>query len=499
MTPRFGWAFPAFHQALLRAASLLAPARRRAEWRREWRSELWHVRRACTPAGATSWPAEREVTAFCLGAFQDAICLRKQSFHNETPRAWFHGSPAQCICSLAAALAVGFAAALLLPGVRAQKDQLRYRINPGLILIQDSRFSDETAASISFAEFSAWKARRQRYFDGFAYYRVARETVSTGAEGDSPWSVAHSSSNLFSLLGSPTRFASAVFEDGRNMPALVLSCETFAREFDANPQVVSNIVRVGRINARIAGVAPCGAWRLPGKVDAWLLEPDPGIGSSAIGFAIAHLTPLGQSEMTEERVHIAADNSDDLDEGLWGISIEGHIRGPWDIYLFAAFLAFLSLPAVTSVSMAESSFSSHRPSWPRRLCRGGFLCAKVALLLPIAYYLPLDLAYWHAASNSFVPEYIQLIAVFSICLFGMRWVILDQRRRCPVCLRCVSNPARVGDASRSFLAWNGTEMICLGGHTLLHVPGLPTSWFSTQRWLYLDNSWEFLFAEPSEG
>jgi hypothetical protein len=45
-----------------------------------------------------------------------------------------------------------------------------------------------------------------------------------------------------------------------------------------------------------------------------------------------------------------------------------------------------------------------------------------------------------------------------------------------------------------FLAWNGTELMCASGHTLLHVPGLPTSWFETQRWLYLDTSWEFLFA-----
>jgi hypothetical protein len=35
----------------------------------------------------------------------------------------------------------------------------------------------------------------------------------------------------------------------------------------------------------------------------------------------------------------------------------------------------------------------------------------------------------------------------------------------------------------------------MGGHTLLHVPSLPTSWFSGQRWMYLDTSWEFLFAD----
>jgi hypothetical protein len=28
---------------------------------------------------------------------------------------------------------------------------------------------------------------------------------------------------------------------------------------------------------------------------------------------------------------------------------------------------------------------------------------------------------------------------------------------------------------------------------LLHVPDIPTSWFSSQRWLYLDPSWSALF------
>ena len=45
----------------------------------------------------------------------------------------------------------------------------------------------------------------------------------------------------------------------------------------------------------------------------------------------------------------------------------------------------------------------------------------------------------------------------------------------------------------AILAWHGTELICAGGHGLLHVPELPTSWFATQRWLYLDTSWNSLF------
>lgn len=90
--------------------------------------------------------------------------------------------------------------------------------------------------------------------------------------------------------------------------------------------------------------------------------------------------------------------------------------------------------------------------------------------------------------------YIQLISCFAMCLFGLSWVLKDQRQRCPVCMQRVTHPAQVGQASRTFLDWNGTEMMCVGGHTLLHVPSLPASWFGTQRWLYLDTSWGFLFV-----
>jgi hypothetical protein len=125
--------------------------------------------------------------------------------------------------------------------------------------------------------------------------------------------------------------------------------------------------------------------------------------------------------------------------------------------------------------------------------------AKIALLLPSVYFVSLDVAYWNTTSYSIAAEYAQLVSSFSLCLFGLRWALLDQRQRCPVCLKRVTNPARVGMAGRTFLAWNGTELICTSGHTLLHVPGLPTSWFGTQRWLYLDTSWRVLFAGPGVG
>ena len=166
------------------------------------------------------------------------------------------------------------------------------------------------------------------------------------------------------------------------------------------------------------------------------------------------------------------------------------------MFLFAVLLAFLALPAVTSFSAGEDSVSLHSISWWRKLCRSGCLFAKVALLLPFVRFSALDVAYGFRWFNQNEALYIQLVVTFFACLFGLSWVLSDQQRRCPVCLRRVAHPARVGQFSRTFLAWSGTELMCMGGHTLLHVPSLPTSWFGEQRWMFLDQSWDFLFAGP---
>jgi hypothetical protein len=78
----------------------------------------------------------------------------------------------------------------------------------------------------------------------------------------------------------------------------------------------------------------------------------------------------------------------------------------------------------------------------------------------------------------------------------MRWILEDQRRRCPTCLRLLAKPVRIGHASRTLLEWHGSEFMCLRGHGLLHVPEQPSIWPGEQRWLDLDPSWSGLFPFP---
>ena len=402
MTPAFMPLLHLFDQCLLRAASFVVPGRQRAEWRQEWQSELWHVRRSCARMDGVSWPAEQRVLAFCLGAFQDALCLRRQGMSIRLPHPTKQGSAAQCILALCIVMLAFYAIALLLPGVRAERNLMVGQVNPGLVMIQNAGYSDDTSPTIRPRQYRTWKARKQQYFDGFAFYRVesnsvSQESASAGSNA-AAWGVAHASANLFVLLGLPLRFADPDRNAGDGLPSVILSEQLWTREFGANPHVAGTVVRVGTRRARIAGVAPNGFWKLPGKVDAWLLEPEPESAGGA-GYVIAHLTPAGEAEKWAQCVHITVYGPDDSVDDLLGVSIEDYRPGPWSIYLFALLLALLALPAITSVSLGESSVSPQRTSWSRRLSRWSFLCAKIAFLLhhsvlQCIHLHPTDLHLW---------------------------------------------------------------------------------------------------------
>jgi hypothetical protein len=490
--------FALIDRGLLGCAARLVQGDQRADWLREWQAELWHVRQERAPMEQLSWQAEREIAGFCLGAFQDALCLRRHRWRLGPLLTALHGSAAQCLLMMAGILAVSYGIAALSPGVRAERMLSSRQQSPGLILIQNA---DGASASIAPQQYMAWKNRRHSFFDGFAFYRVTDESVQPENEAGNaprePWKVAQASSNLLTLLGLPVRDARA--ESNSTLPQVILSKSFWKIEFGADPHIAGRVVRIGQRQARVAGVVAEEAWNLPGKIGAWLLLPDSALVGSGDGFIVAHLTPAGREKMWAPVMQITEYYEDDSTPGFFGYNIDQWQPGSWGIYWLGILFALISLPAVTSVSLGEYSMNPRKTTWRQRLYRWSFFSAKIALLLPIVYFSTLDLAYIRTAQSSQLSTNIQMLSAFVFFLFGMRWALLDHRQRCPVCLRRVEHPVEVGLASRTFLAWNGTEMMCMGGHTLLHIPALPTSWFDAQRWLYLDTSWEFLFVGSGVG
>jgi hypothetical protein len=496
MIPAASFAFHAMHLALLRGASLMVPFPQRDEWYREWTSELWHVRRDCVPVGAFSWTAEREVTAFCVGSFQDAACLRTQQLPVPVASASVHGSARYCILALCSALALCVIIGHYLPGIESEREATTAALPPGVILIEAGQYGDSYRATIPFAEYRDWESRQQRFFTSLAFYAVAKERVRIGGMDRGDFQVAHATESLPGMVGaSMAQAPTGTFAD---VPRAMLSRSMWRRAFQSDPAVIGQEITVAHHRVRVAGIAPQSMWQLPGHADLWLMESSATLARMphlAKGHVIALLSPLGRAEMEGEAAEITAYDSDGEPIAYHGVRLAPSTGGPAVIYLFALLLAVLALPAMASVFQTESSFDSHRPSLAARLKRFGFLVAKMGLIAALGYFAALDIAYCSFPDYAAAAEFLQFASSFSICLFGLHWALMDQSRRCPVCLRRVTHPAQVGTASCTFLGWNGTEMMCTGGHVLLHVPSLPTSWFSRQRWMYLDTSWDFLFAD----
>jgi hypothetical protein len=158
-------------------------------------------------------------------------------------------------------------------------------------------------------------------------------------------------------------------------------------------------------------------------------------------------------------------------------------------------LALLALPVITAVSLGEYPMAREALRPQLILRRWLFLGAKF-ILVTVAVATWSCVIAFGAGSGDLLAAIGHLVLVaFIPLLAGFRWVLQDQRRRCPVCMRRLSHPARVGQPSWSFLGWCGTEMMCSRGHGLLHIPELPTSWLGAQRWLGLDASWAGLFGD----
>jgi hypothetical protein len=110
-----------------------------------------------------------------------------------------------------------------------------------------------------------------------------------------------------------------------------------------------------------------------------------------------------------------------------------------------------------------------------------FLAAKIVLFLPIMQCVMVAMLVLH------IP-----FLFFGAC-FLFRWVFSDQRRRCPVCLRLLANPVRIGNSSHTLLEWYGAESMCLRGHGFLQIPEISAS-YCAEQWLKLDGSWRPMFS-----
>jgi hypothetical protein len=479
---------------LVRAAALLVPGPRRADWTAEWLGELWHVGQvsdAESPMSATP-------VAFAAGAVNDAVQLRVHGFRRHLlPRlrsAVQPGSPARCLLLLAAGSLASLLLCLSLPGSRRVLLPAPYQRTASLVLISSSGATDPATPSIRVSDYREWTRNAAPLFSELAFYRVTGKTLHLGDGPERRLVVAQASPNLLQLLGLSTASHLSV-----TAPALYLTHSAWQTRYASDPHLVGRVSDIDGRSVPIAGILPDEDWRLPSSVDAILLE-DPAmfgqLAPMARGFAIARIR-AAVFPPPRDGFRFMVETRHDVVYHFNCISLPWLLGQPFSNVLLVLFLACIALPATLPLSLSEAPVRRGPLPHATLLRRAAFLAAKLALVAPMVLLCSIALTFGPSFSRN-TAFLIQFLTGVPTLLFTFRWILHDQRHRCPECLQLLSNPARVGQASCNFLAWNGTELLCVRGHGLLPIPELPTSWFSTQRWLALDASWLCLFAEPTE-
>jgi hypothetical protein len=459
-----------WHLALLRSARWLVPAEQRAEWFEEWRSELWYVRQART--------RELGVTAFCLGAFRDALWFRRNS-----PLQPVHGllqweSPLQCVLFLAVLAAGSLLFAFRLPVARDLILPSPYRDAPELVMISAHRRPAPEIPTIPVETYQRWVNATESRLAGLAFYQPLLTPVQIAGRHTVELSVARASDRLFDLLKIPVSSPAPDPRRRENRAALILRHSAWRKYFDGDPLIVGRILEIAGQPAVVSAILEENSWRLPGRIDAWLLEDQErlaGLPVHSKGFVLAHI----RMSASHPRPH-----------GLWHVSLPNDEGGfsDYDCVSLAERTQNL-FPAL--VVMVVATWLVLRVTPPLRLGEhSGFFAGKITLLLPVVIFGMLDAAYLIAWIASVHVEAPALVAGW---ILSVRWVLRDQQQRCPVCLRLLINPVCIGQASQTFLGWYGTELMCAKGHGVLHVPEIPTSSSSATRWIRLDPSWSGLF------
>jgi hypothetical protein len=474
---------------ILRCAAWLVPARERAEWLAEWQAELWHV-----------WHSHRDKSAacFCLGAFPDAFWL-SWSDPRWLPRRVFRtGSASRCSLFLALWTAISLGLCFFLPGAHKAIRPSPYRDGDGLVTISSGGYSGAQFPTIRFRDYQSWKTSTRRLFTDIAFYQPMLKRVHIAKHRGVELSIGRASDNLFKVLNLSTPPNAADRSGAPYVARLFLSDGAWRRLFGGDLGVIGSATEIAGQRVLIAGIMAQDSWQVPGRVDAWLLEDGRHLDrlpANSTGFVLAHMRTSGSLPQLDGWRYLNVRREDGSADRFDCISLAQRARLPFSLFLFTLIVALITLPATTALPLGEYPRHRGRLPWADRARQWIFLAGKFVLVVPLVSLTSVDVAYGVPALGPTTAQYIQLALSFFGFLFALRWILQDQRKRCPTCLRVLSNPARVGQASRNFLAWNGTELICAGGHGLLHIPELPTSWFGTQRWLYLDASWGGLFPE----
>jgi len=458
---------PAF---LIRASSLLVPAQRRKEWMREWLAELHYA----TLHYVEGHAGEARLMAFASGAFHDAMWQHRDFWTQErvsrlAQSAWF------CLASLGAIVLSIVLASGFLPVTRTVLMPLPYRDAASVVTVAQSG-TMAMRAGVPGQAVKLWR-QNSATLDDIATYRWEASPDRTPN--------ARVSRNFFHLLGAKTNAGSFFERDAfRNCAAGSDECVIISYDFWRSLKQNSHVTLDGK-SYRVAAVLERGFWFLSPKIAVWRIgDPGPAEGTGVV----ARMSDgFSKKEVETELERILRDGKMNAWESIVELTgVAARVRSAlWSFALGLGLAIVIILP----------SLRLRMPSWNPRAA--AFFAAKTGLLLAVVLLCGIE--FTHATSITMLGGTDTFTEPLSTWLFMLGsmgvlvWSIADQRRRCRVCLRQLGMVAHVGCPGCLLLDWAGTELVCMEGHGMLHVPEMAVSWREPDCWTSLDDSWQEFF------
>lgn len=484
------------HLLLIRAASLLVPPVWRSEWRREWEAEIWHA--SLDLRERRDGAARRKLWSFCSGAFVDAVWHLRNLLDREALSLALRRrteSASFCLACLSALVLLIVCASGFLPRTRDIVLPLPYENAGSIVTVSRNGSALATRSEVPFAWVRLWR-NGGNLTEGAAAYRWTREALTDATGRSSLVLLARTSDNFFALLG-PRLSAGRLLLPGdasRCSNCVVLS-HAFAREHDL---AVGSRVSLNGSMRRVVGVLDRRFWFLSRDIAVWSIG-QPKRDDSGVG-VIVRMRPGITTDLAEAELEAAVQATGIAPwNSLVSLTVlQDRVRSVFGSFALGVSLALVIALVGLRVRLPElarcgAAFSGRR-AWLRAL----FFLARNGLLLTAVFLAGIE--FTRAPAITMTGGTDMLTEPFSTWLFllasmaALAWSIHDHRRRCRVCHRRLGLAAHVGCRGCMLLDWSGTEMVCIHGHGILHIPEALSSVQESERWTSLDESWQGLFT-----
>jgi hypothetical protein len=467
---------------LIHAASLLVPAGLREDWLCEWEAEFAYVHHTLAERATSPFSTQKELWRFAFGSFHDALWNKRNHIEWDHPGYRRRDSPRFCLAVLLILVAAICVASLGLPVTRAVITPLPYANADRVATIAQGGIPVSVRSSIRREWFRLWR-HESRTIQDLATY-MWKKTDHAHRE---PVLEALVSPNFFELLGASTD-RGRLFQSSKPETGVVLSYDFFDRAAHDHWINADQTINLAGRNYPVIGVLERGFWFLSRDIGVWAIDDSTSARTGVVARIRADST---KASVEAEFISILQNAGLEGWDSLIDVSpVQQRVRDVFISFGFAVGMAAI----ITGVALRFRIALFEKGG----LLQATFFCAKTGLALLAVLLLGLE--FTHAPAITMTGGTDLWAEPLSTWLFLMTsmgvlaWSMLDQRRRCRVCLRKLGLAAHVGCPGCLLLNWAGTELVCMDGHGMLHVPEMNASWNEPERWTELDESWDGLFA-----